>query len=366
MKTDRRDAEKLARSYRRRGLDAGVGADAAHEALRDLVRAREAAKKDQLRARHRLSKFLLRHGRRPPAGMKAWTERHLAWVQTGALRASGAGGHAAGLSARSGSRGRPAGAAGAAIDGRSWALPADDAGGDRRAPGAARDRVVSAVTIVAEVGHLSRFTRPAAADGLQRDGAARPRAAQRPAARRDHEDRERAPPAHRRRGRVGVSAPTGGRRRAAETPGGGERGGEGDRVEGAHRLHARYRRLLAGANARSRWSRGRPRAFGFIWAIGVQVEREQRTRSSPSRGLRSTAERSRRTGAGEQRERRSRGTRKGGPSRILCGRPRAGSAMLVRGSSRRITIMAGPARPANIRVINRRAAPRPPLPTGAR
>ena len=39
--------------------------DAAHEALRDLVRAREAAKKDQLKARHRLGKFLLRHGRRP-------------------------------------------------------------------------------------------------------------------------------------------------------------------------------------------------------------------------------------------------------------------------------------------------------------
>ena len=47
-----------------------------HEALRDLVRAREAAKKDQLRARHRLGKFLLRHGRRRPAHLKmAWTAR---------------------------------------------------------------------------------------------------------------------------------------------------------------------------------------------------------------------------------------------------------------------------------------------------
>jgi transposase len=45
--------------------------DAAHEALRDLVRAREAAKKDQLRARHRLGKFLLRHGRRPALAMAA-------------------------------------------------------------------------------------------------------------------------------------------------------------------------------------------------------------------------------------------------------------------------------------------------------
>jgi len=36
--------------------------DAAHEALRDLVRARLAAKRDQLRHRHRLGKFLLRRG----------------------------------------------------------------------------------------------------------------------------------------------------------------------------------------------------------------------------------------------------------------------------------------------------------------
>jgi transposase len=60
VKTDRRDALKLARSYRAGDLTAVWVPDAAHEALRDLVRAREAAKKDQLRARHRLGKFLLR------------------------------------------------------------------------------------------------------------------------------------------------------------------------------------------------------------------------------------------------------------------------------------------------------------------
>jgi transposase len=71
VKTDRRDALKLARNYRAGELTAVWVPDAAHEALRDLVRAREAAKKDELRARHRLSKFLLRHGRRPPMGVKA-------------------------------------------------------------------------------------------------------------------------------------------------------------------------------------------------------------------------------------------------------------------------------------------------------
>ena len=62
VKTDRRDAEKLARCHRAGELTAVWVPDAAHEALRDLVRAREAAKKDQLKARHRLGKFLLRHG----------------------------------------------------------------------------------------------------------------------------------------------------------------------------------------------------------------------------------------------------------------------------------------------------------------
>jgi transposase len=81
VKTDRRDAEKLARSYRAGDLTAVWVPDAAHEALRDLVRAREAAKKDQVRARHRLGKFLLRHGRRPAERMTPWTQRYLTWIK---------------------------------------------------------------------------------------------------------------------------------------------------------------------------------------------------------------------------------------------------------------------------------------------
>jgi transposase len=81
VKTDRRDAEKLARCYRSGELTAVWVPDAAQEALRDLVRAREAAKQDQLRARHRLGKFLLRHGKKPE-GLKAWTKAYLEWVKT--------------------------------------------------------------------------------------------------------------------------------------------------------------------------------------------------------------------------------------------------------------------------------------------
>jgi transposase len=81
VKTDRRDAVKLARSHRSDDLTAVWVPDGDSEALRDLVRTREAAKQDQLRARHRLSKFLLRTGRRPLVGMKAWTEPYMAWVR---------------------------------------------------------------------------------------------------------------------------------------------------------------------------------------------------------------------------------------------------------------------------------------------
>jgi transposase len=82
VKTDRRDAEKLARSYRSGDLTPVWVPDAAHEALRDVVRAREAAKKDELRAKHRLSKFLLRHGRRAPEGTKPWTGKYWSWLST--------------------------------------------------------------------------------------------------------------------------------------------------------------------------------------------------------------------------------------------------------------------------------------------
>jgi transposase len=82
VKTDRRDAEKLARCYRSGDLTRVWVPDAAHEALRDLVRARLAAKKDQVRARVRLKLFLLRHGIRAPEGLTAWRGKYRAWLNT--------------------------------------------------------------------------------------------------------------------------------------------------------------------------------------------------------------------------------------------------------------------------------------------
>jgi transposase len=81
VKTDRRDAEKLARCYRNGDLTAVWVPDAAHEALRDLVRTREDARQDQQRARQRLGKFLLRHGAQPPADIKKkWTAKYMTWM----------------------------------------------------------------------------------------------------------------------------------------------------------------------------------------------------------------------------------------------------------------------------------------------
>jgi len=71
---------KLAHCHRNGDLTAVWVPDEASEALRDLVRQREAAKQDQLRARHRLTKFLLRTGQRPPLGLKPWTERYMRWL----------------------------------------------------------------------------------------------------------------------------------------------------------------------------------------------------------------------------------------------------------------------------------------------
>jgi transposase len=81
VKTDRRDAAKLARLSAANLLTPVFVPDEEMEALRDLVRCREAAKQDVLRARHRVSKFLLRHGRQKPKDIKkSWTLKHIEWL----------------------------------------------------------------------------------------------------------------------------------------------------------------------------------------------------------------------------------------------------------------------------------------------
>ena len=80
VKTNRRDAEKLVRVYRAGELTEIRVPTRAEEAARDLVCVREDALKDRLRARHRLSKFLLRQGRAHHE-TKGWGAVHRAWLR---------------------------------------------------------------------------------------------------------------------------------------------------------------------------------------------------------------------------------------------------------------------------------------------
>lgn len=273
VKTDRRDAEKLARCYRAGDLTPVWVPDAAHEALRDLVRAREAAKKDQLRARHRLGKFLLRQGRRPPTGLRAWTQRHLAWIKTVPFAQPAQAAtlldylheveHMAERIAR----------LERAIDEAVTTAPARmraviDALQALR--GIAR---VSAVTIVAEVGALSRFARAPQVMGYSGLGA-----------------REASSGGRTRRGgitktgnahlrRILIEAAWAYRHRPAV------RGALRKRQaslssevtaiawKAQHRLHARFRRLLGRGKCPQQVVTAVGRELvGFIWAIGVLVE----------------------------------------------------------------------------------------------
>src|SRR6516225_4257514 len=81
VKTDRRDADHLVRLLLAGKLHPVRVPGREEEALRDLVRAREAVRVDLMRCRHRLSKLLLRHGIRFEDG-HAWTERHRDWLAT--------------------------------------------------------------------------------------------------------------------------------------------------------------------------------------------------------------------------------------------------------------------------------------------
>ncbi|MGB7981461.1 MAG: IS110 family transposase [Candidatus Nanopelagicales bacterium] len=80
VKTDAKDAIHLARLLRLDEITSVAIPTADQEAARDLVRAREDSRGDLMRARHRLSKLLLRHGIVYCDG-DAWTGKHDAWLR---------------------------------------------------------------------------------------------------------------------------------------------------------------------------------------------------------------------------------------------------------------------------------------------
>lgn len=81
VKTNRRDADQLARLHRAGELTAIHVPDPQDEAVRDLIRARCQVQRQQHRARQQLKMFLLRHHFRY-AGTKAWTKQHLNYLAT--------------------------------------------------------------------------------------------------------------------------------------------------------------------------------------------------------------------------------------------------------------------------------------------
>ena len=80
IKTDKRDARKLVRLFRAGELTAIHVPEEAEEGVSDLLRCREAVRRDVLRWRHRVVKLLDRHGHRYLAG-RNWTQRHWIWLR---------------------------------------------------------------------------------------------------------------------------------------------------------------------------------------------------------------------------------------------------------------------------------------------
>lgn len=279
VKTDRRDAEKLARCYRSGDLTAAWVPDAAHEALRDLVRAREAAKKDQTRARHRLTKMLLRQGRRCTA--RSWTVTHMEWArrQKFEIAAQQAAyldyvtevDHAQERIKRLDT----------ALDDAIEAAPES-----MRAVIAALQALrgvakVTAVTVVAEVGTLSRFEHPRQ---LMAYSGAVP--SEYSTGRKERKGSiTKTGNAHLRRVLVEASWSY---RRGPQLSGELRRRQEGLAPEikeiswkAQNRLCSRYRRLCAKGKPEPQAVTAVARELlGFMWAIGTQVERKYKTQPS--------------------------------------------------------------------------------------
>lgn len=81
VKTDRRDSEKLCRLDRAGELTPVWVPDQEQEAMRDLTRAREDMKDVERRTKQRLNAFLLRYGRIYTDGKSRWTQAHFRWLE---------------------------------------------------------------------------------------------------------------------------------------------------------------------------------------------------------------------------------------------------------------------------------------------
>jgi len=262
--------------------------DAAHEALRDLVRARLAAKRDQLRARNRLGKFLLRHGRRAPEGTTAWSTKHLAWVKQQSFEQAAQQATLVDYLHEVEHEAERIVRLERSIDTAIETLPEKMRAVIEALQSLRGIAKISAVSIMAEVGEMSRFEHARQLMGYS--GAVSWEDSSGPRVHRG--GISKAGNAHLRR--IVIEAAWAYRHR----PGLGATllARQRDQSEdikaiawkAQHRLHARYTRLLAKGKPKQKVITAVGREFlGFIWAIGVTAERSQA--AAPRRMLKRVA-----------------------------------------------------------------------------
>lgn len=285
VKTDRRDALKLARSYRAGDLTPVWVPDRVHEALRDLVRAREDAKHDQQRARLRLGQFLLRRGHRPPPKTTRWGSVHMNWLRALRFDEFGAQATMVDYLAEVDHAAERILRLERAIDDAIAELPEETQAliaGLQALRGVAK---TTAVTVVAEVGRFSRFEHPRQLMGYS--GAV-------------PSEHSSGGPGKARRGRITKTGNAHLRRVLIEAAWSyrhrpGVKGdlrrrqqGLSDEVKAIgwkaqHRLHERYRRLVGRGKEKQKVVTAIGRELlGFIWAAGVEIER-QYAQTTPAR-----------------------------------------------------------------------------------
>lgn len=274
IKTDRRDALKLARFYRSGDLTPVWVPDQSHEALRELVRLRAIAKKEEHRARRRTTQFLMRHGHRKPKGMTPWRSPFMAWVGEIKLEHHTLRVVLADLVAECERQSERVVRVERGIDDAIASAPAQIRAlveGLQALRGVA---TVVAATIVTELGNFTRFTKPAqlmsysgavpsehsSGDNVHRRGITKTGNAHLRRVLVEAAWAYRSPPRIYHALRM--------RQRKAD-----ERTRE-IAWKAQHRLHRRFQRLLAIGKAKPKALTAIARELlGFVWAIGTHIER---------------------------------------------------------------------------------------------
>jgi transposase len=264
VKTDRRDCRRLARLHRAGELVAIRIPTPAEEAVRDLCRARVDLVEDRTRARHRLGKFLLRHGR-PWRGGNAWTLTHQRWLLAQRFDQPALAATYAHYRAVLDVRDAQLAAIEADLAGWYDAAPFADAVGRLSAyRGVTR---LGALTLASEVGDWRRFRSGGRVHRVLWPGAKRVLQRHVDAAGAHHQDRQRAPARPAGRVGLGLPAPPWRRARAPRTPPGPGLCGPRPRLGGAA---AAVRPLPAPGRPQGLQERGRhrdrPRARRVVWA----------------------------------------------------------------------------------------------------